>query len=94
MKMLRVLNKDEQNLIERVYESVKHTILRADEITWVNLYVGGKFHLDFPECDELDKWVATLYPPLFTHLPPDQKVYPSYGFLMNPANSKKKSTVA
>jgi len=88
MKVLRMLTSEEQTLIQSVYESTKHTLLREAEITWTTLYPDSHL-VDFPQQKNLHEWVTSVISPLFQHIPSGTPLHTSYGFLLNPSNSTK-----
>src|SRR5581483_5565827 len=86
MEYLRLLDQNEQNLLNEVLKETKDQLLnsRGNEVYWLNLYLNRKHVIDFVSSHILYEWVKNLIIRVYS----DQHQILSYGWIVNPAHSK------
>lgn len=83
LKFIRMLTNKEIDLVKSTYESIKHKIVRHNEVHWINLFMNNNQMIEYND-DTIHKWVLSLIKDnnLPTHII-------SYGYIINPAHSVK-----
>jgi hypothetical protein len=80
LKYIRMLNNTEIDLVKTTYESIKHKVVRHNEVHWINLFMNNNRMIEYN--DTIHDWVLSLIKDnnLPTHII-------SYGYIINPAHS-------
>jgi len=88
IKMLRVLHKREQVLVQEMYNTCESEINKnVQEINWINLYLNKRFLFQCDLSPAFDTWVKELVHEVFQDWKEHHII--SYGFLFSPAHSTK-----